>query len=401
MVTTTNDTLTTLVLNGSSSTTLQSGYQYIVLNTGAGAANVSAYNNDSLYVIGQTDVTLNGYDTTVSYASGSDGSTINISGYDNTVTNFDGTVNAGNAIFNTFVDSTGTFTTGAYTSYVDSSGTIDSGAKSQFSNCTGTVTTGSDSVFNVFKDGTINSGIKTIASEIDDSNVTVGRNSTIATLNSDTLTTTGTGVTVGALDNSEVNYTTDSSGSFTSGGWGNFSVTGSIQGTDYIQGQTVSISFGTMDQSAVLHLDTFGNGSTVQGGTGNQSVDQTGTGSMTFISANSNSDGVFTATGGTGKDTFEAVSSMTMTGGTGGANTFDIIKSAAGATDVIKDFTAAASNKLELSGFGLTQSSFATILDNATVSSAGLTLAISSNTSVTLAGVTDKADLTSANVSLS
>ncbi|WP_190653913.1 hypothetical protein [Acetobacter aceti] len=385
-----------------SSTYLTSGQNYIVQNIGSNAADLTVWYNNTAYIFGNVDVTMNGTDSKISFASSTSSNNLTITGGNNTISDFAGTVNAANSVGNTFIDATGNLYTGAYSSFVDANGaTIVTGAKSQFLQCSNTtITTGSDSVFDTFNNGTINAGIKTIANLISNSDVTLGRNSSIVTLTNSNLTTDGTGTTVGALKNSLVNWATDGNGDFASGGYGSFYVTGSIQGTNYIQGQSVYASFGTMDSTAQLNLNVWGTGSTITGGTGHQSVVQDGTGSMTFISAASNS-GSFTATGGTGGDTFKAYSSMQMTGGSGTGNTFDIIKTAAGATDVIMDFTASAHNVIELSGFGLTQSDLGSILQNATTNTSGTLLNIDNHTSVLLSDVHDNNSLQASSFKLS
>lgn len=393
---------TILFDDDNSSANLISGQSYIVQNTGSSTADLTVWFNNTAYIFGDIDVTLSGTESKISYATSSADNNLTITGGNNTITNFAGTVNAANSVGNTFVDATGTLYTGAYTGFVDADGaTIVAGAKSQFIQCTNsTITTGSDSVFDTFQNGTINAGIKTIANAISSSDVTLGRNSSIVTLTDSSLTTDGTGTTVGALKNSQVNWSTDGNGDFTSGGYGSFYVTGSIQGTDYIQGQSVYASFGTMDSTAQLNLNIWGAGSAITGGTGYQSVTQQGSGALTFISA-ANNTGSFSAVGGTGGDTFKAYSSMQMTGGSGTGNTFDIIKTAAGAADVIKDFTASAHNVIELSGFGLSQSDLGSILSNATVENSGTLLHIDSHTSVLLADVHDTSSLQAGSFKLS
>ncbi|MCH4092686.1 hypothetical protein [Acetobacter sp.] len=386
------------------STNLTSGQSYIVQNIGSSAADLTVWFNNSAFIFGKIDIAIKGSNSTINYASSTADSNLTISGNYNTIIDFSGTVNASGSIKNTFIDATGNLTTGAYTSFLNANGaTIVAGAKSQFiQSSNSTITTGSDSVFDTFSNGTINAGIKTIANTISGSDITLGRNSSIVTLTSSSLTTDGTGTTVGALKDSQVNWSIDDNGDFASAGYGSFYVTGSIQGTNYIHGQSVYASFGNMDASAKLIVNVWGTGSTVTGGQGNQSVTQQGSGALTFISAASNT-GAFTAAGGTGADTFKAYSSMQMTGGTGAGNTFDIFKTAAGATDVIKDFTASARNVIGLSGFGLTQADLGAILSNTSVDSAtgGTILHIDSHTTLLLSDVHDSSSLQASSFKLS
>lgn len=397
------NTYQTLVLGGNNSSAyLTSGQAYIVQNPGSTTTDLTVWFRNTAYIFGDIDVTVSGTNSTVSYVFSTSNSNLTITGNANTILNFAGTVNAAHSVGDTFINVNGTLHTGAYSSFIGAdNATIVSGAKSQFLKCTdSSIVTGSDSVFDTFSNGTINAGLKTIANVISESTVTLGRNSSVITLTDSTLTTDGTGTAVGALKNSQVNWSTDANGDFTSGGYGTFYVTGSIQGTNHIQGQSVSASFGNMDSAAKLILDVWGAGSRINGGTGSQSVTQKGSGALTFISA-ANNTGIFTAVGGTGGDTFKAYSSMNMTGGAGSANTFDIIKSAAGATDTISDFTASSGNIIELSGFGLTQTTLGSILDHATVSSAGTLLQIDSRTSVMLNNVSENNPLQIGNFKIS
>ncbi|MBV1837698.1 hypothetical protein KUA11_10810 [Acetobacter estunensis] len=394
MVTTTGQ----FFLNGSGdSANLQSGQTDIVVNSGSDAAKMTVQNGDTVYASGSLDTTVYGANNNIYFSNTASNDTLTLNAGLNTITGYTGSVSGSSVAYNTFVNvSGGTYNTGAYSTFVNAhDATIITGNKSQFSNSNDlTVTTGTDSVFDVFKNGTLTAGMKTQIHDLENSDATLGRASHIDTANNSHIETVGTDLTVGALKNSYINEAgTDGTG------YGGVSVTGSIQGADTITAQDVSVLFGTMDNTATLTVDASRSGS-ITGGSGTQSVTQTGSAGLTFISAAGNSGGNFSATGGTGADTFIANSSMTMTGGAGAGNTFDIMRTGAGAADVIKDFTAA-NNTLDLSGFGLTQSSFASILDNSTVSSAGLTLHLDSKTTLTLADVSDKSALTSSNVVLS
>ncbi|GBQ23591.1 hypothetical protein AA0472_1153 [Acetobacter estunensis NRIC 0472] len=406
MVSTTHINLT----DADTSATLVSGQTYVVGNAASSVGDVTAWYDNNLVMTGKADVTVNGYGTTVAFTDTAAGSSVTLNAGGNTIKDLqNGSVNGGSVAGNTFLDlsntsgSNSSIQVGAYSTFVDGRNLdIIAGAKSTFDGCTGgSITTGSDSHIDKFLQGTITAGIKTVAGEIDTSSVELGRDSTVGKMIDDKLITDGTGVSVGILENSSVNMAQDATGAYTNAGYGQFVVTDSLIGTNLIHAQSVDITMGSRDWNADLEVNTWGDsGSSITGGTGNQHATENGAGKMTFISADSNVHGAFTAVGGSGSDLFVANSSMNMTGGTGGGNTFDIMKTAAGARDVITDFTAAKHNTIDLTGFGLTQSGLADVLDHATVSSAGLALHLNSNTTLTVADVHDTNTLTASNFSL-
>ncbi|GBR04396.1 xanthine dehydrogenase family protein molybdopterin-binding subunit [Acetobacter oeni] len=351
---------------------------------------------------GASSVVFDGYGGTVTGAygfqtvdTGNVGATVAIGGSGNTVlvdpsASVDITLPGS---FNTVTESSGSYVSD-YTSsivcgaYAQLSGigssTVTAGDKSTFSGTFSgdTITAGGESHFDTVSGCDVTTRFKCSFVTVTDSSVlTIERDCRIGTLGDGSEVTTANDLVVDHLDSSSV-Y-----------GAGLVTVDGSVSGQtggspygDIVAAKIIDLSFGDTDADASVSLSAASRGSVIQGGSGVQTALNDGAAGMTFISADSNTGGHFTAVGNGDIDTFRAVSSMTMTGGAGKGNLFDIV-SAVPAQDVITDFMASSGNRLELSGFGLTDAGLRTVIDQATTSASGVKLHLGSQTTVMFSGI--------------
>ncbi|AOX18826.1 hypothetical protein A0U89_16175 (plasmid) [Kozakia baliensis] len=243
------------------------------------------------------------------------------------------------------------------------------------------ITAGAQTTFGDLTNCTVTASFKCNFGTVSASTLTLERNGIIETLTGDSSVISANGLSIGTLGNSSVT------------GAGTVAIVNAISGqydagssSNLVTARQIDLNFGNIDPTASAAISATNRGSVVHGGEGRQTATNVGPSGMTFISAATNQQGVFTAVGNADHDTFVAQSSMKMTGGAGASNLFNIVKGGL-ANDLIADFTAAAGNKIQLSGFGLNQSGLSDILSHATTSSAGLMLHINSQTTLTLAGV--------------
>ncbi len=285
-----------------------------------------------------------------------------------------------------FINTAGaSITSGAYSTVSGFDGaTINVGAKSFLSGSftDATITAGAQTVIGDLYDSSVTAGAKSIFGTVSETGMTLERDCFIQKLDNYSFVDTANGLTVGTFgDDSQIK------------GAGIVSIVDAVQGrydadilSNVISAQKVFVQFGDADRNASAAFAATSHGSLVTGGQGTQVATNIGPSGMTFISAASNAGGVFTAVGDGDHDTFVAHSAMTMTGGTGASNLFDIIAGVS-AQDLVTDFAAAAGNKIKLDGFNLTGSGLSDILSHATGSTAGLVLHINPGTTLTLAGV--------------
>ncbi|MGI4747211.1 MAG: hypothetical protein ACRYGI_09150 [Janthinobacterium lividum] len=276
-------------------------------------------------------------------------------------------------------------TSGAYSTVSGfDDATINVGAKSflsgSFTNVT--ITAGAQTVIGDLYESSVTSGAKSTFGIISETGMTLERDCSIQKLDNYSFVDTANGLTVGTFGgDSQIK------------GAGIVSIVDAVQGrydagtsSNLVSAQKVFAQFGDADRNASAAFAATSRGSLVTGGQGTQVATNIGPSGMTFISAASNAGGVFTAVGDGDHDTFVAHSAMTMTGGTGASNLFDIVAGVS-ARDLVTDFAAAAGNRIKLDGFNLTESGLSNILAHATGSTAGLVLHVDSGTTLTLAGV--------------
>lgn len=292
-------------------------------------------------------------------------------------------VNLGNP--QQFANTSGaSITSGAYSTVWGFDGaTINVGAKSllpgSFTNAT--ITAGAETVIGDLYDCSVTAGAKSTFGIISETGMTLERDCFIQKLDNDSFVDTANGLTVGTFGDSQIK------------GAGIVSIVDAVQGgydadtlPNLVSAQKVFVQFGDADRNASAAFAATSRGSLITGGQGAQVATNIGPSGMTFISAASNAGGVFTAVGDGDHDTFVAHSAMTMTGGIGASNLFDIVAGVS-ARDLVTDFAAAAGNRIKLDGFNLTESGLSNILAQATGSTAGLVLHVDSGTTLILAGV--------------
>lgn len=244
------------------------------------------------------------------------------------------------------------------------------------------ITAGAQTMFGDLTNCNVTASFKCNFGNVSASALTLERNGTIETLTDHSSVTSANGLSIGTLGNSSIT------------GAGTVNIVNAVSGqydagssSNLVTAQKIDLNFGHIDPTASAAISATNRGSVIYGGEGRQMATNVGPSGMTFISAATNQQDVFTAIGNADHDTFVAQSSMKMTGGAGASNLFNLVKGGL-ANDFIVDFTAAAGNKIQLSGFGLNPSGLSDILSRATTSSAGLILHINSQTTLTLAGVT-------------